>query len=277
MNIYQNIQAAADFVKTKTSVIPKVGLILGSGLGMYVDNIENKTIIPYEEIPGFHQTTVEGHTGRLIIGEINGVAVATLQGRYHAYEGHDMDTVVLPTRVLAMLGAEFLILTNAAGGINEKYRPGDLVSISDHINLTGRNPLVGPNLSELGPRFPDMTMAYDPEIRSLMQEVAKEQNFNLHEGIYTSLLGPTYETPAEIKMLKIIGSDMVGMSTVPESIAANHLGMRVVGVSCITNMAAGMTSEKLDHSEVKEVASLATEKFANLLSGTIAKIGAIKA
>jgi purine-nucleoside phosphorylase len=273
MSMYEKIIESAEFIQSKIQLKPKVGLILGSGLGVYVDSIQDKVIIPYEEIPHFHQTTVEGHQGRLIIGKINGIAVAALQGRYHAYEGHDMETVVLPTRVLAMLGSEFLILTNAAGGINKSYRPGDLVALSDHINLTGKNPLVGPNMNQLGPRFPDMTEAYDIELRSIMKDVAKEIGFTLNEGVYCSLLGPTYETPAEIRMLGVLGSDMVGMSTVPESIAANHLGIRVIGISCITNMAAGISLEKLDHSEVKEVAGLATEKFTALLDGTIEAIG----
>ncbi|MDA9793288.1 purine-nucleoside phosphorylase [Bacteriovoracaceae bacterium] len=273
MSMYEKIIESAEFIQSKIQLKPKIGLILGSGLGVYVDSIQDKVIIPYEEIPHFHQTTVEGHQGRLIIGKINGIAVAALQGRYHAYEGHDMETVVLPTRVLAMLGCEFLILTNAAGGINNSYKPGQLVALSDHINLTGKNPLVGPNINQLGPRFPDMTEAYDIELRSIMKDVAKEIGFTLNEGVYCSLLGPTYETPAEIRMLGLLGSDMVGMSTVPESIAANHLGIRVIGISCITNMAAGISLEKLDHSEVKEVAGLATEKFTALLDGTIEAIG----
>jgi purine-nucleoside phosphorylase len=250
-----------------------VGLILGSGLGVYVDEIENKTIIPYEDIPGFHRTTVEGHQGRLILGQVKGVEVAVLQGRYHVYEGHGLDEVVLPTRVLSLLGCEFLILTNAAGGINSDYVPGDLVYIKDHINMTGRNPLIGPNISEFGPRFPDMTQAYDPELIDLIESSAKALDFKIKGGVYCALLGPTYETPAEIKMLRILGGDLVGMSTVPESIAANHLGMRVAGISCVTNLAAGIGNEKLSHEDVKEVAKIAMNKFSNLLTQLVSEIG----
>jgi purine-nucleoside phosphorylase len=192
MSIYNRITESAEFIKSKITTIPKVGLILGSGLGVYVDNIEDRVEIAYSDIPHFHETTVEGHQGRLIIGKIKGVDVAVLQGRYHAYEGHSMEAVVHPTRVLAMLGVEILVLTNASGGINTDYKPGDLISISDHINMTGRNPLIGPNISELGPRFPDMTNPYDVELRGILKGVAKEVGFDIKEGVYCSLLGPTY-------------------------------------------------------------------------------------
>ena len=273
MSIYERINQSVEYIKSKYQTKPKIGLILGSGLGEYVDGIENKTVIPYEDIPNFHKTTVEGHQGKLVAGTIKGVDVVALQGRYHAYEGHDMEAVVHPTRVLASLGCEFMIITNAAGGINSSYKPGDLSALHDHINLTGRNPLIGPNIKEFGPRFPDMSDTYDVELRGIMQDVAKEHNFKLHEGVYCSLLGPSYETPAEIRMLGVMGADMVGMSTVPESIAANHMGVRIAGISCITNLAAGISKEKLDHAEVKEVAALANEKFTNLLNGTIERIG----
>jgi len=269
----QKIQNATEYIQAKTKIKPMVGIILGSGLGVYVDQIEKPVIIPYEDIPGFHKTTVEGHQGRLIIGEVKGVNVAVLQGRYHAYEGHTLEDVVFPTRVLSLLGAEFMLLTNASGGINNDFVPGDLVYIKDHINLTGRNPLVGPNIAELGPRFPDMTQAYDIEINNLIETSAKNLDINIKSGVYVSLLGPTYETPAEINMLRILGGDMVGMSTVPESIAANHLGMRVAGISCITNLAAGIGHEKLKHEDVKEVARLAMQKFSNLLTELVSQIG----
>lgn len=269
----QKIQNATEYIQTKTKIKPMVGIILGSGLGVYVDQIEKPVIIPYEDIPGFHKTTVEGHQGRLIIGEVKGVSVAVLQGRYHAYEGHTLEDVVFPTRVLSLLGAEFMLLTNASGGINNDFVTGDLVYIKDHINLTGRNPLVGPNIAELGPRFPDMTQAYDIEINNLIETSAKNLDINIKSGVYVSLLGPTYETPAEINMLRILGGDMVGMSTVPESIAANHLGMRVAGISCITNLAAGIGHEKLKHEDVKEVARLAMQKFSNLLTELVSQIG----
>lgn len=273
--IFQKIQEAANFIKSKTSITPKVGIVLGSGLGVYVDQIENKTIIPYTDIPHFHATSVAGHDGRLVLGQVKGVDVAVYQGRFHVYEGHQLDDVVLPSRVLSLLGAKYLLLTNAAGGINSAYVPGDLVCIKDHINLTGRNPLVGKNIDELGPRFPDMTETYNLELQELMVASAKELDFELPRGVYAAMLGPTYETPAEIGMLKIIGSDMVGMSTVPEAIAAHHAGLKVGGISCITNLAAGISPEKLDHDDVKEVAKLAMIKFSNLLTRTVEKIGAL--
>jgi purine-nucleoside phosphorylase len=272
--MYQKIQEATSFIQTITKVKPKVGLILGSGLGVYVDQIEDQVIIPYEDIPHFHKTTVEGHQGRLIIGKVKGVDVAVLQGRYHVYEGHELNDVVLPTRVLCLLGAESMILTNAAGGINPDYVPGDLVYITDHINMTGRNPLVGPNISELGPRFPDMTQAYDIELRELIKTSAKAVGFDIKGGVYAQMLGPTYETPAEINMLRVIGGDLVGMSTIPECIAANHLGIKVAGISCVTNLAAGVGHEKLKHEDVKEVAKIAMQKFSDLLTELVSRIGA---
>lgn len=271
--IFQRVQEATNYIKSKISQTPKVGIVLGSGLGVYVDQIENKTIIPYTDIPHFHPTSVTGHEGRLILGQIKGVEVAVFQGRYHVYEGHKLEDVVLPARVLALLGTQFFLLTNAAGGINPAYAPGDLVCIKDHINLTGKNPLVGKNIDEFGPRFPDMTETYNLELQELMVASAKELDFELQRGVYAAMLGPTYETPAEIRMLKIIGSDMVGMSTVPEAIAGHHAGLRVGGISCITNLAAGIGHEKLDHDDVKEVAKLAMIKFSNLLTLTVEKIG----
>ena len=266
------ILESSQYILSKISTKPKVGIILGSGLGVYVDQIQNKTIIPYQDIPHFRRTTVEGHEGRLIIGEVHGVTVAALQGRMHPYEGHPMEEIVHPVRTLAALGIEMLFLTNASGGINLDYHPGDLVSISDHINLTGRNPLVGPNIAELGPRFPDMGNAYDAELRELMKKVAANHHVNLKTGVYCSVLGPTYETPAEIRMLRTLGADMVGMSTVSEVIAANHLGLRVAGVACITNYAAGIKQEKLSHADVKKVAEKAMVGFATILTETISEL-----
>lgn len=270
--VMTKIFEASQYILTKIKNKPKIGIVLGSGLGIYVDQIQNKTIIPYQDIPHFKRTSVEGHDGRLIIGEVHGVTVAALQGRFHAYEGHPMDEIVLPVRTLAALGAEMLFLTNASGGINANFHPGDLVAITDHINLSGRNPLVGPNIAELGPRFPDMTTAYDPELIQLMQEVAKNHHVDIKTGVYCSVLGPTYETPAEIRMIKIIGGDMVGMSTVPEAIAANHLGLKVAGVACITNYAAGIKQEKLNHADVKDVAEKAMVGFATILTETIGEL-----
>jgi purine-nucleoside phosphorylase len=263
---------ASQYIQSRISAKPKVGIVLGSGLGIYVDQIENKTIIPYQDIPHFKRTSVEGHEGRLIFGEVHGVTVAALQGRLHAYEGYAMEDIVLPVRALAALGIELLFITNASGGINENFHPGDLVTISDHINLTGRNALVGPNISELGPRFPDMSNAYDLELNQLMTQVAQNHHVDLKSGVYCSVLGPTYETPAEIRMIRVIGGDMVGMSTVPEVIAANHLGLKVAGVACITNYAAGIKPEKLSHADVKKVAEKAMVGFATILTETIGEL-----
>lgn len=270
--VMNKILESSQYIQSKFKVKPKIGIVLGSGLGIYVDQIQNKTIIPYQDIPHFKRTTVEGHEGRLILGDVHGVPVAALQGRMHPYEGHPMEEIVHPVRTLAALGIEMLFVTNASGGINADYHPGDLVAIEDHINLSGRNPLVGPNIAELGPRFPDMSEAYDSELRALLKQVAKNHHVNLKSGVYCSVLGPTYETPAEIRMLRILGTDMVGMSTVSEVIAANHLGLKVAGVACITNYAAGIKQEKLSHADVKKVAEKAMVGFATILTETIGEL-----
>lgn len=266
------ILEAANYIRSKTNIKPKIGIVLGSGLGIYVDQIQNKQIIPYQDIPHFKRTSVEGHEGRLILGEVHGVPVAALQGRIHSYEGHPMEEIVLPVRVLAALGIEMLFLSNASGGVNLDYHPGDLVAITDHINLSGRNALLGPNLAELGPRFPDMSEAYNREMNNVMIEVARRHKVNMKTGVYCSVLGPTYETPAEIRMIRILGGDMVGMSTVPEVIAANHMGLKVAGVACITNYAAGIKDEKLSHADVKDVAEKAMVGFATILTETIGEL-----
>ncbi len=266
------IMEASQYILSKVSKKPQIGIVLGSGLGIYIDQIENKLVIPYQDIPHFKRTSVEGHSGALIIGEVKGVTVAALQGRLHAYEGYAMEEIVLPVRTLAAVGIDYLFLTNASGGINNDFHPGDLVAISDHINLSGRNPLVGPNIAELGPRFPDMGNAYDADLRNILQQVSKANKVNLKDGVYCSVLGPTYETPAEIRMLRTIGADMVGMSTVHEVIAANHLGLKVAGVACITNYAAGIKKEKLDHADVKIVAEKAMIGFATVLTETISEL-----
>lgn len=271
--MYEKLATTAGFIQKKYSRSPKVGIVLGSGLGSFIDQIENIYTIPYDQIPFFHQTTVEGHEGRLIFGQVKGVEVAILQGRLHGYEGLPMEDVVFPVRALATLGIETLILTNASGGVNESYSPGDLVLIDDHINMLGTNPLVGPNISEFGPRFPDMSQAYDPETKEIILSCAKELDTPMKKGVYCAMLGPTYETPAEVKMLRIMGVDMVGMSTVPEAIAGNHLGLKVAGISCITNMAAGITSSKLEHEHVKDQALKVMDTFSTILSMTIEKIG----
>lgn len=267
--MYKKIEEAAQFLRSKIAYTPEIGIILGSGLGIYVDHIDEQVTIPYTDIPHFHRTTVEGHDGRLIFGKVKGKPVVALSGRLHAYEGYPMEDVVLPVRVMALLGVKTLFVTNASGGINPNYHPGDLVVIEDHINLSGRNPLIGPNLNQLGPRFPDMSEAYPKELRDLVRESAAAHGITMKSGVYCWLLGPTYETPAEIRMLGKLGGDMVGMSTVPEVIAAAHLGIRVAGVACITNYAAGLKPEKLNHADVKIVAQKAMAGFATVLTETI--------
>ena len=270
--MYHKIAQTADFIQRKAGKQPKLGLILGSGLGDFADRIENPIVIPYAEIPNFHETTVEGHEGRLILGEVSGVQVIVQQGRLHGYEGLPMEEVVFPVRVMATLGIEKLLLTNASGGINLDYKSGQLVKIEEHINLMGTNPMVGPNHNDFGPRFPDMTEAYNKELRSLLTESAKELGVELKKGVYAGVLGPTYETPAEIKMLRTIGADMVGMSTVPECIAAHHMGVQVAAVSCVTNMAAGIENEKLDHADIKDQAAKVMHQFSELLIKFVSKI-----
>lgn len=270
-SLVQKIIDAKELIETKSKLKPKIAIVLGSGLGLFVDCVENKTIIPYQDIPHFHSTTVEGHAGRLILGSIEDYPVIILQGRIHAYEGYEMEEVVFPIRVLASLGIDGLILTNAAGGINTQYNPGDLVCIGDHINLMGKNPLIGPNISEFGPRFPDMTHAYNLKYQSDLLEAAKSLSVKMSTGVYAGLLGPTYETPAEVRMLRVLGADMVGMSTVPETIAANHLGIKVCGISCITNMAAGIIDVRLRHEDIKEEALKVMDRFTSLLKLFIKK------
>jgi len=274
--MYKKLKTAAQHIKNLCPTTPKIGVILGSGLGAFVDNIKDPIIIPYSEIPHFGKTTVEGHEGRLIVGKIAGVDVAVMQGRLHSYEGHPMENVVFPVRTLATWGIETLILTNAAGGINTSFIPGDLVLIDDHINMMGTNPLLGPNINELGPRFPDMTMAYCAQLKNCILSAAKEFGYQMKKGVYVALQGPTYETPAEVRMLRFLGGDMVGMSTVPETIAASHLGLKVCGISCITNMGAGIENKKLSHDEVKEQATLVMETFSTLLEKSIVKIAQIQ-
>lgn len=270
------LKQSSQFIQSLCITQPKIGIILGSGLGNFVDQVKDKTVIPYKDIPFFKKTTVEGHAGQLIFGTIKGVQIVILQGRIHAYEGHSMEEVVFPVRLLALLGISTLILTNAAGGVNLQYQPGDLVIIKDHINLMGKNPLIGPNQSEWGPRFPDMSHAYHPLLSGILEETAKELGHPLKRGVYAGVLGPSYETPAEIKMIRILGADMVGMSTVPETIAANHLGLKVCGVSCITNMGAGIIEQTLKHEDIKEEALKAMDLFTNLLTHSIEKFGKLK-
>ncbi|MED4908767.1 purine-nucleoside phosphorylase [Brevibacillus centrosporus] len=267
-----NFHEAVAYIQPKLEEKPTIGLVLGSGLGVLADEIENPVIIPYNEIPGFTVSTVVGHKGQLVIGKLQGKQVVAMQGRFHFYEGHGLDAVVFPIRVMKLLGVETIIVTNAAGGINENYDPGNLMLISDHINMTFRNPLIGPNDDEMGARFPDMSEAYSKELRQIAKQVASEQGIELQEGIYVGLLGPSYETPAEIRMLRILGGDAVGMSTVPEVIVARHMGVKVLGISCISNMAAGILEQPLSHDEVMETTEKVKTQFLALVNGIVAKL-----
>jgi len=267
--VLRKIRQAAAAIRARHPATPGLGLILGSGLGHYADTFQGKTVIPYEVLPNFRRSGIPGHPGNLILGEAEGIPAVALQGRIHLYEGYTMAEVAFPVRVLGELGIRQLIVTNAAGGIAPEFKPGDLMLITDHINLMGGNPLTGSNIDELGPRFPDMSDAYDPTMREIALRAAAEGGIALREGIYVGLTGPAYETPAEIRMCGILGADAVGMSTVPEVIAANHMGIRVLGISCITNMAAGILPRKLSHAEVMETASRVRERFISLLRRTI--------
>jgi purine-nucleoside phosphorylase len=242
--------SAETFLESRLTVNPHVAIVLGSGLGAFAEAVENPVVVPYSEIPGWPRSTATGHAGRLVAGKLEGVPVAVLAGRAHLYEGYTAEQVVFGIRVLSRLGVECLIVTNAAGGINKEFDAGQMVLISDHINLLGQNPLTGPNDETMGPRFPDMTEAYSKHCRAMAREAGREMNLELREGVYAAVPGPSYETPAEIRYLRAIGADLVGMSTVPEVIAANHMGMQVLGISCVTNAAAGVLDKKLDHAEV---------------------------
>lgn len=272
MSLQENIQESKQFILGRVSDQPEIGLILGSGLGVLAEEIESPTVIPYHEIPHFPVSTVEGHKGQLVIGTLGGKTVVAMQGRFHYYEGYSLAEVTFPVRVMAAIGVKTLLVTNAAGGVNTEFEPGDLMIITDHLNLTSQNPLIGPNDGQLGARFPDMSEAYTKELREIAQAVAEEQGIALREGIYAGLSGPSYETPAEIRMLRILGADAVGMSTVPEVIVARHNGLKILGISCISNMAAGILPQPLTHDEVMETAEKVKEKFLQLMRGIVAKL-----
>lgn len=248
----ERIKKATEFIAEKITREPKVGLILGSGLGVLAEEIVNPVKIKYADIPNFPTSTVEGHTGQLVIGELNGMTVLAMQGRFHFYEGYGLNEVTFPVRVMKSLGIKTVIVTNAAGSVNNDFKPGDLMLITDHINNAGSNPLIGPNDKEFGVRFPDMSTAYTPALQKLAVDTAKEMEIDLQQGVYVWNSGPSYETPAEIRMLQKLGGDAVGMSTVPEVIVARHSGLDVVGISCISNMAAGILDQPLSHEEVIE-------------------------
>src|SRR5436190_6417447 len=272
--MYSELQETVAAITALTPEVPVVGLVLGSGLGAYADTFERRTVVPFDQLPHFPRSTVTGHSGNLVLGRAEGVAVAALQGRVHFYEGYSISQVVYPVRVLGRLGVRRLVVTNAAGGIDPAFRPGDLMLVTDHLNLMGTNPLIGPNLDELGVRFPDMSEAYDPRMREVALAVAGRLGIALRQGVYAGLTGPSYETPAEIRMLRGLGASAVGMSTVPEVIAANHMGIRVLGISCITNMAAGILPQKLTHQEVMDTTGRVRETFIALLGGILPSLAA---
>jgi purine-nucleoside phosphorylase len=260
---------AKQLIESRTSLRPTVGLVLGSGLGAFVDELKERTEIPYAEIPGWPRSTAVGHAGKLAIGRLGGLELAVMAGRAHLYEGHPMQAVTYGVRVLHSLGVQSMVFTNAAGGINQNLERGGLVLISDHINLQGMNPLVGPNDDTLGTRFPDMSEAYSRNYREKAKMVALQLCIPLAEGVYAAMLGPSYETPAEIRYLRTIGADVVGMSTVPEVIVANHMGMKVLGISCVTNMAAGILPQKIHHEEVLETGEMVRETLVRFLKALL--------
>ncbi|HEY9249294.1 MAG TPA: purine-nucleoside phosphorylase [Rariglobus sp.] len=272
MTVTRDRKAAAAYIERIAPIRPDIGLILGSGLGDLADSIEQAKVIPYGDIPDFPVSTVEGHAGELVIGTLAGRPVLLMKGRFHMYEGYEADTVTFPIRVMKQLGIRTLLITNASGGINAEFSPGDLMLISDHLNLMGKNPLVGPNDAELGARFPDMSEAYSRKLRALARSVGEKEGIALREGVYAGLLGPSYETPAEIRMLRTLGADAVGMSTVPETIAARHAGIEVLGISCISNMAAGMLEKPLSHAEVMETGERVKETFMRLVIGIVTEV-----
>jgi purine-nucleoside phosphorylase len=273
---YARAERAAKFILSKTKLRPKIALVLGSGLGGFADELTDATRIPYQKIPDFPRSTAIGHAGLLVIGKAEGIAIAAMQGRVHLYEGYSAREVGFAMRVFGWMGMRSATLTNAAGGVNPEFKQGALVVIRDHINLQGANPLIGPNDERFGPRFPDMTQAYWRSYREIALAEAKRLGIEAHEGVYAALPGPSYETPAEIRYLRTIGADLVGMSTVPEVIVARHMGIRVLGISCVTNMAAGILDRPLDHSEVLETGERVKGQFIALLRAVIPRIAADK-
>lgn len=267
--IYEELQGMLSAVYERIPFTPELALILGSGLGEFAKRLEISAEIPYEDIPGFPVSTVPGHAGKFVFGTLHGKRIVCMQGRVHFYEGYSMRQVVMPVRLMQMMGAKILLLTNAAGGINHAFAPGDLMCITDHISDFVPSPLIGENVEELGTRFPDMSRVYDRELCEKLHKAAREQEILLREGVYIQLSGPNYETPAEIRMCSLLGADAVGMSTVVEAMAARHAGMRVIGVSLITNMASGISKTALSHQEVQETAAAAARRFETLIEGFI--------
>lgn len=268
----EKIQEASNFILKQIEAKPSIGVILGSGLGELAEEIEQPVVIDYSDIPHFPESTVEGHAGKFVVGTLHGKSVIAMQGRFHYYEGYSMQDVTFPVRVMKWLGVDQLIVTNACGGLNPAFKPGDLMLIQDHINLTGDNPLIGENEEELGPRFPDMSRAYAPDLQTIVQETAEKLHIPIQKGVYAGISGPSYMTAAELKMLRIIGADTVGMSTVPEVIVANHMNMSVIGLSCITDMAIAEELQPLTHEQVIDVANRTKPTFKKLVKGIIQEI-----
>ncbi len=272
-DIYAKLQDCLKSVRSRTDFVPKVAIVLGSGLGDFADGIDVVSEIDYHDIKGFPVSTVPGHAGKFIFGYVNNVPVVCMKGRVHFYEGYPISDVVLPTRLMRLLGAEILFLTNASGGLNSSFKAGDFMMLTDHIACFAPNPLIGPNIDELGTRFPDMTHVYDEDLRDIIASTATEEGIDLKQGVYAQLTGPSFESPAEIRMLRTCGVDAVGMSTVVEAIAANHMGMKICGISCVCNLAAGMTENPLTHDEVQAAANEAAPKFKTLVAKSVAKFG----
>lgn len=270
--IYEQAEQAARFIRSRYEAVPRVALVLGSGLGAFADSLADRVAIPYGEIPGFARSTVEGHAGQMVMGTVEGVQVAAMQGRFHYYEGYPLPQVIFPIRVLGVLGIKSLIVTNAAGGVNIEFNQGALMLINDHLNLMGVNPLIGPNDVRFGPRFPDMSEVYAHDYQEIAVEEAQAINLHLKRGVYAALTGPSYETPAEIRLLRTLGADAIGMSTVPEAIVARQMGIKVLGISCITNMAAGVLDEPINHEEVLEIGLRVRDTFQELLRRVIPRL-----
>lgn len=271
-SLYERAEHATRIIRARINVEPRVAIVLGSGLGGFADDFDEAVGIPYEDIPGFVRSTAQGHAGRLVVGKVDGVPLLAMQGRVHYYEGYSLEEVTFPIRTFNLLGIKTLVLTNAAGGVNVQLTQGALMVISDHVNLMGVNPLRGPNDDRFGPRFPDMTAVYAPELQELVVEEAKAIGVEVRRGIYGALSGPSYETPAEIHLLRNLGADAVGMSTVPEAIVARHMGMEVLGISCITNMAAGISDEPISHEEVMATGDRVRETFTDLLRRVVVRM-----
>lgn len=272
--VYEKVKNCCEGVRKRTDFVPKAAIVLGSGLGDYAEQIKVETEIAYSELEGFPVSTVPGHAGKFIFGYLNEIPIVCMKGRVHFYEGYPISDVVLPVRLMKLLGAEILFLTNAAGGVNSSFHAGDLMLIRDHIAAFAPNPLIGPNIEELGTRFPDMSEVYDKELQQVIRTAAAKNGIYLQEGVYAQLTGPSFETPADIRMLRVLGCDAVGMSTVVEAIAAKHSGMKICGISCICNLAAGMTASPLSHAEVQEAADMAAPRFKKLVTEAVKGMGA---